>query len=531
MEKKEKKNMLQVGFSFEDLYKTEDDSLDQSPDDSNNNLYELGIVDNKEKNILKASAKTEDYDYEKKLTKNTKYELFLRVQLFSFMIIFTPLSLMITNSFDKIEIMSVFKNIKDFVSKDKLLDQSFKNIFYIFKMIQNKDFMLGIVNVFYILFHPYISLKMVFSSGILYFILILMKSINQSKRPLWEKTDYNGKNDIIDCETSYSSPSDGIFFITLYFIYPIFCIKSFYSKKKRMNIFLKVFLFLIYLSLSIFEYFYLLLYKLNYLHEIVFTNMFTLISICILIDFDKKIQKKFSNATKNLFKTRKNKLKFFRFVLVLFFFGILSYNFILPNKVLLEVIDKLSQNEQCSQKEIETLGMKSTFLNLPYIFSMIGAFWGACLTIEYNPGEWWYQPLIIDKSEMDKIKENKYEFADNNKISCVEIIFLILKCIIMVIVYTSLWFGFSKIPYITFEFNFMIEGIKYFFITFFCFGIMPILFGLLHMNKKVGDIYDNLNDNKKEEENEDWNKNLFAATLFIHYQEKGRYPYIHLKRN
>lgn len=296
-----------------------------------------------------------------------------------------------------------------------------------------------------------------------------------------------------------------------------------------MNIVLKILFFLIYLALSLFEYFYLLLYKLNYIHEIIFTNMLTLISICILIDFDEKIQKKFANSTKNIFKTRKNKLKFFIYVFILFFSGVLLYNFILPNKVLLEVIDILSMNKSCSQKEIETLGMKGTFLNLPYIFSMIGAFWGACLTIEYNPGEWWYQPLIIDKSEKDKIKKNRY-VIEGNKTSCFEIFLLILKSIIMIIVYSSLWFGFSKIPYITFEFNLMIEGIKYFLITFVCFGIVPIFFGLLNMNKKVGDIYDNLDDSIIEVK-EDWSKNLFTATLFINYQEKARYPYIHLKRH
>ena len=524
MERKEKKNKLQHAFDFEDLYKEEDSELENS----NNNLYELNPVD-KEKHFLKSSTKTSDYDYEKKLTKNSKYELITRIILFSLGIIFIPLSLMVTNSFDKIEIMLVFKNTNDLISKEILSDNSFNNIFYVFKIIKNKDFMLGIASVLYILFHPYITLKIVFSSGILYYILIIMKCINQSKRPLWEKIIDNEINDIIACETSFSSPSEGIFFITLYFIYPIFCIKTFYSKDTKMNIVLKILFFLIYLALSLFEYFYLLLYKLNYIHEIIFTNMLTLISICILIDFDKKIQKKFSNSTKNIFKTRKNKLKFFIYVFILFFSGVLLYNFILPNKVLLEVIDILSMNKSCSQKEIETLGMKGTFLNLPYIFSMIGAFWGACLTIEYNPGEWWYQPLIIDKSEKDKIKKNRY-VIEGNKTSCFEIFLLILKSIIMIIVYSSLWFGFSKIPYITFEFNLVIEGIKYFLVTFVCFGIVPIFFGLLNMNKKVGDIYDDLDDSIIEVK-EDWSKNLFTATLFINYQEKARYPYIHLKRH
>ena len=49
------------------------------------------------------------------------------------------------------------------------------------------------------------------------------------------------------------------------------------------------------------------------------------------------------------------------------------------------------------------------------------------------------------------------------------------------------------------------------------------------MNKKVEDIYDNLNEPNAEIK--DWSKNLFAATVFVNYQEKARYPYIHLKRN
>ena len=214
MERKEKKNKLQHAFDFEDLYKEEDSEFENS----NNNLYELNPVD-KEKHFLKSSTKTSDYDYEKKLTKNSKYELITRIILFSLGIIFIPLSLMVTNSFDKIEIMLVFKNT---ISKEILSDNSFNNIFYVFKIIKNKDFMLGIASVLYILFHPYITLKIVFSSGILYYILIIMKCINQSKRPLWEKIIDNEINDIIACETSFSSPSEGIFFITLYFIYPYF---------------------------------------------------------------------------------------------------------------------------------------------------------------------------------------------------------------------------------------------------------------------------------------------------------------------
>ena len=101
-------------------------------------------------------------------------------------------------------------------------------------------------------------------------------------------------------------------------------------------------------------------------------------------------------------------------------------------------------------------------MNLPYILSMLGAFWGACLTIEKNPGEWWYQPLIIDKSSLDEIDEDNFELKNNN-INSKEILFLIIKSIITLAVYVILLIGFNQIPYISFEFNIIMGGIKYFF--------------------------------------------------------------------
>ena len=518
----EKNNKLLHVFTFEDLYKDEEDELDQTHDTYA--LYELNSSNKKNDKANFKSSKTKNYNYKKKLTKNTKLELFLRIFLFSLTIMFIPLSIMATNGFDKIEKEIIFEKIKNLVTHDKLL----KIPKIIHKIFLSKDFVLGISCTLYNIVHPYISLKILFASSTFYYIIILMKFINQPKRPLWEIMNNNNINDIIICETSFSSPCEEIFFISFYFLYPIFCIRSFYSNGQIMNIFAKIIIFIIYLLLIIIEHIYLLLYELNYFHEIIYTDMLTLIFICILIDFDSKFQKKFFDSTKNLFKTRKNKLKILLFCCFLFTIGAMLFNFILPSKLLYEVIDKLSNNESCTVEQKENFGMKSTFINISFIFSMLGGFWGACLTLEYNPGEWWYQPLIIEETEMDKIR-NDYDDILENKINCCEIFLLIVKCIIIIIIYAALCFGFEQIPYITFEFSLMMNIIKYFSITFICFGIMPIMFGFLHMNKKVGDIYDNLNEIN--EEINDWSKNLFAASLFVNYQEKARYPYIHLKRN
>ena len=522
-----KKNSLQHVFSFEDLYQSdEEESSDISQD--NDKKYELGAygITKRKSSIL--TRKGSDYDYKKKLSKNSRLELFIRILIFSLMIIFIPLSFMVTNNFNRIEVHFLFKKVQNLIPKDILLNLH-KNLFFILKIIQDQDFMLGLSSVFYILIHPYISLKLISSSAIFCYVITLMKFINQSRRPSWEKMEFSNLDDMIICDTSFSSPSEGMYFISFYFIYPIFCIRSFYLKERRMNIFLRIFITLIYLALMVLEYLYLLIYKLNYLHEIIFTHMLTFVFICILIDFDGKLHKKLFNSTKNIFKMRKNKIKILLFCLALCFIGILLYNFISPNRMLLTMIEKFSFNESCSQELKETFGMERTFLNFSYVFSMLGAYWGACLNIEYNPGEWWYQPLIIDESEMDKIKKDNNNQITLNRVGFVEVLLLILKSIFMIALYFSIWYGFRQIPYITFEFNFLMRCIKYFSITFVCFGILPNIFGFLHMNKKVEDIYDNLNESN--DEIKDWSKNLFAATLFVNYQEKARYPLIHLKRN
>lgn len=320
-------------------------------------------------------------------------------------------------------------------------------------------------------------------------------------------------DDMIICDTSFSCLSEGMYFIAFYFIYPIFCKRSFYLKERRMNLFLRIFLALIYLALIVLEYFYLLIFKLNYLHEIIFTHMLTFVFICILIDFDGKMHKKLFNSTKNIFKMRKNKLKVLLFGFGLCFIGILLFNFIFPNRMLLTMIEELSLNESCSQELKETFGMERIFLNFSYVFTFIGAFWGGCFNIEYNPGEWWYQPLIIGESEMDKIKKDNNNKIKDNQIGFVEIFFLILKSIIMIAIYFLIWHGFEQIPYITFAFNFLMRCLNFFSITFFCFGILPKIFGFLHIKKKVEDIYDNLNEPNAEIK--DWSKNFYLQQQYL----------------
>ena len=530
-------NKIERVFSFEDLYKPVNKLRNFDSSNSLDKIENLNLIETSSADDSKTDKKKRDkpyYMYEKKLTTNSKQKLAIRLILIILILIFIPFQNIVSNSLTLVEKNYLFNHIHNLVSFETLSSDSPKNIFNIFKFLLNKDFISGISCVLYIIFHPFIALKMIYIVCIMLYIISISKCFYQSYRPLWEEDiGGNSENDIIECETSFSNPSGSIFIIHFYFLYSIFCIKDFYQKYKKMKIITKIILFIIYLGIVIFGYIFLLLYKLHYLHEMVFTNVITMILVCLLIDLDKKIHRKFFNSTKTIFKTRKNKIKSFIFCLGLMFLAILLYNFISSKNSLFSVENKLAMNDSCSQSQKEEIGMKSTFNDIPYIFCMMGAFWGACFTIENNPGEWWYQPLIINENELSKINIGTLNII-KEKINILEILLLILKSIIIIIVFILIWFGFYKIPYISFEFNFFISSVKYFVINFICTGIMPIIFGFCKMNKKFEEInliiiedelmYGYTDENKKKKK-----KNIFSPTLFSDYHEKARYPFLHLK--
>ena len=531
-------NKIERVFSFEDLYKPVNNLKNFESSNSLDKIENLNLIEAEPINDSKSSNKIDKsyYMYEKKLTSNSKKKLAIRLALIILILIFIPFQSIVSNSLTLVEKNYLFNRIENLVSFETLSNKSLFNIFTIFKFLLNKDFISCFSCILYINFHPFIALKLIYSVCIIFYIISIVKCFYQSNRPLWEEDIRgNSENPIIECETSFSNPSESIFIIHFYFLYSIFCIKDFHKKNRKMRIIIKIILFIIYIGIVVFGYIFLLLYKLHFLHEMVFTNVLTMIFVCLLIDFDKKIHRKFFNSTKNIFKTRKNKIKSFIFCFGLAILAILIYNFISLKTSLFSVEQKLSKNETCSKNQKEELGLKNTFNDIPYIFCMMGAFWGACLTIENNPGEWWYQPLIIDENELAKINGKKFSKIKDKK-NLIEILFFFLKSIIIASTFLLFWLGFYNIPLISFEFNFFISCIKYFCINFICTGIMPIIFGFLKMNRKIEDIsiinnndellfHDNdINVEKKK------NKNLFTTTLFVDYHEKSRFPLLHLKK-
>ena len=179
------RNSLLHAFTFEDLL---DDDEDSDLGQENNNQNELDLFSKQTSKRSLKSAKSKDYSYKKKLTKSSKVELTIRIILYSLTVIFIPLSYMVKTSFDDIEINYLFKNMNDLVMNNKLKQRE-NNIFYFYRVFHDKDFLLGVSIVFYVILHPYIAIKIIFASSIFYFIINFMKCITQSKT-------FMGNNDL-----------------------------------------------------------------------------------------------------------------------------------------------------------------------------------------------------------------------------------------------------------------------------------------------------------------------------------------------
>jgi len=136
-------------------------------------------------------------------------------------------------------------------------------------------------------------------------------------------------------------------------------------------------------------------------------------------------------------------------------------------------------NEECSLQQKVELSISNSFMEFPFIFSLLGEFWGASLALEHKTNEWWYQSekFFYSKATNNLLKER-------NKSNAPFILFLILKGIITLGVFVGFCFLFDYIPYINYPFNFTIQCLKYFIIFFICTGVLPIIYELIDLNEK-----------------------------------------------
>ena len=453
----------------------------------------------------------------KKITNNSKIKLWTSLILIILSLIFIPFYSLANTYLIILEKNTIIDSLNEFVSYETLNSSSLKNLFIFFNLFLNKDFMAGYLCLLYIVLHPFVAMKITYGINFSYCVLVLMQILYQSRRPSWDSNseikDSLNDTQIIICEASFSNPSSPLYTFIFCTIYSLYSYRQFYSPpRSQMNIILKIILFIVFISFLITEMVLLIIYRLHYLHELLFTICLAFIMISLLIGFENKLQNIIFNATKNFFKIRKNKIKIFLYIIFELLCGILLFNLIGNKFSTYQIEANIMRSDSCSKQQKEELSLSNSFMDLSYIFCLLGEFWGASLTLENKVDEWWYQT----KKYFNSRNTNR---EINERSTCL-IFTILLKGFITIVIYVGIWFLFNYIPYINFLFNFVINCAKYFLLFFICTGVLPIVYGLIGLNKKF-----NISSKRLDEILEDSNSNnLFKSSLFVKCFDKSRIP-------
>ena len=185
-------------------------------------------------------------------------------------------------------------------------------------------------------------------------------------------------------------------------------------------------------------------------------------------------------------------MKIFFYICGLFFGGFISLYFIEENDIN-KIKDKISQNSNCSDDDLEMFGIKQSLLNISFLSGVVGAFWGAAFTVEKKVGKWW----------------SKSSF----KLSIIKLIYIGIICAIFIL--TKYYI---KIIKSKFELYFVLEIILDFLESYCIFGPLPLFFQYMGFNEHyTTKSYEKINVNLREE-NE---IQFFRATIFED-EKKGK---------
>ena len=413
------------------------------------------------------------------LSTRSKTFLILRILMFSILCIFFPLETILYRKLEAIENKYILSKISSFFS-DSLSNNNLIYYFTFFsrEVLGGKEAIIVYIGIIYMLFHPFIALKLVYITNIAYFIIVVLQCLYQSRRPFWT----NANDSIVFCPTSYAFPSGTYFLITFFLLYMTISLRL-VEKKKSLELCKRLTIFFIYFILIIFSAFILVINKLCYIYQIVFTFTLSLVMICLLIDLDTVIHNFILKSLKNVFKTRKYKMKIFFYVLAMSVISTIIYCYV-PIDDLNVIEDNLLQSlkvNKCLFSDIEQLGVKKTFTDLSYIFGIIGAFWGASNTVENEVGVWW-------------------------EASCLNLSLKIFTTLLVNILY---FYVSSFISHPTFELNFLLSSMKYWAHYYIIMGILPVIFEKMNMNGS-----NNKSKEKKIDKYKNQNSQLFSKTIF-----------------
>lgn len=296
-----------------------------------------------EDTLQNENNRTEPFN-EVKLSKKSKTMIILRILLFFFTFIYLPVMTIFADRFEHFEKKYFLKFIDENFTKDILENPFYHNAVNIIIFLIGDSNSLMVYNLIcYIAIHPFIALKITMITHISYYSISIIRCLYQSFRPFW----LSNNTSISICMLSYSSPSSHLFIGCYYYIYVI---SSYITKNKQENkikLKMKLLMFGIVLFNIVLLSFILFFNQQNYLFQLNFAITFSLVLICIFLDIEHYIHNFLIKSMKNIYKTRKYKIKLFILTLIIFVVTIIFYNF-LDTDSLNSVLEKIVNNVRLS---------------------------------------------------------------------------------------------------------------------------------------------------------------------------------------
>lgn len=419
------------------------------------------------------------------LSLKSKFILIIRILVISLICIFFPMETIIDIKLELIEkkylLEKVISSLKfiSFLEKETFIKYSY----YIFQILSSKDTIIIYISIIYFLFHPFIALKLVFITNIIYYGILIFQILFKSKRPFWEI-----KSNFFFCDNNYGNPCSNYFLFSFFFLYLIISFRLVDQKKKNLNFFIKLIIFIIYLIIVLFQGIIYIINYIYYIYQLVFTLCISFVLICVMIDLDNIIHNFIYKMLKNVYKSRQYKMKILFYVLGMVISAVLMLYFIQDDN-LNQVKENLKGSGKCSFFNLEYLGIKKSFLNIGNVIFIVGAFWGTSFTLENKINKWWNDKLIIS-------------------------LFKVLLAIIINILFIFLNSLFSSL---TFEIIFLINCFNYFIRGYLIFGFLPYFYERFILNNLNNEINNDID--------------IFTTSIFSQDESKTMSDYLVIDYN
>ena len=231
------------------------------------------------------------------------------------------MEMILYNKLERIETNHTFSFLSTIIEDS--LDSFYYISYTLITLLSNKDTIMIYISIIYVVSHPFVALKFVLTTNIIYYAMTIMKCIYQFKRPFWLTVNSNRF-----CYSSFANPSSSFCLVSFFLLYTIVSLNLLKTNNYKMtwtikSIFILAYLILIFISGMIF-----VINRLNFIYQIIFTLCISLIIVCVLIDFESSIHNMIINSMKNIFRHENIKLRYF-FIFSHYQLFLLSYTSLL----------------------------------------------------------------------------------------------------------------------------------------------------------------------------------------------------------